>query len=457
MLSKKTTALIAGAMAVGMTGQVMAEDAGLRSELAAVKARLAAMEQANSSEWLNERRAEEVKGLIRDVLSDADTRATLLQDGVLAGNENGKFFLKSADGNFKMNIGAQLQVRYIAQFQNDRQTGVSGREDKTIHAFNVRRAKLKFSGTAFDPAVSYKFVLSTSRSTGNVMMEDAVVGWKMNDQWKFEAGVQKVPFLREELVSSSRLLAVDRASVTEFFTLDRATGLFATWTPNDDVKVRIAATNDTITDAGDGYTPLGAMGGDISLTARADVKLAGDWKQSKDYVAWQGGDQALFAGAAVNWQRGDRGQGVDTDYVSWTIDGLFKCSTGWTASAALSGAHSHDDAGSGGDWNAYGVLTQLAYNINDKWQPYVRYEMLNVDSKGADQVQGITVGTNYFIKKHNLKFTTDLVWMFDGMAQSANVWGANPFSSGLGLNGSGADKFDEDSLIAARAQVQLAF
>ena len=63
----------------------------------------------------------------------------MLQDGILAGHDGKKFFLKSADGSFKMNIGGQIQFRYMANFLDDRQT--NGNDNETLHAFQVRRAK----------------------------------------------------------------------------------------------------------------------------------------------------------------------------------------------------------------------------------------------------------------------------------------------------------------------------
>ena len=49
--------------------------------------------------WMTEERAEEVRSLVRDVLADADTRASLLQSGMTAGYDDG-FMIGSTDGNF---------------------------------------------------------------------------------------------------------------------------------------------------------------------------------------------------------------------------------------------------------------------------------------------------------------------------------------------------------------------
>ena len=65
-------------------------------------------------DWLTERRAEEIRNLVSDVLADADTRASM-QDGMTAG-WNGNFFLASNDGRFRLQIDGMLQLRFNWNF-----------------------------------------------------------------------------------------------------------------------------------------------------------------------------------------------------------------------------------------------------------------------------------------------------------------------------------------------------
>ena len=75
----------------------------LRDEVAELK-----VEQGQS--WLSEQRADEVRLLVHDVLSDADTRASLQGSGAQSGYDGG-FFIASDNGNFKLKIGGLLQTR----------------------------------------------------------------------------------------------------------------------------------------------------------------------------------------------------------------------------------------------------------------------------------------------------------------------------------------------------------
>ena len=91
MRSRNRLTASVGSLLIGLAGTVYAggassPEADLQSQLATLKARLAELEAKQNGTWLNERRAQEVKSLVREVLSDADTRASLLSDGLTAGS-----------------------------------------------------------------------------------------------------------------------------------------------------------------------------------------------------------------------------------------------------------------------------------------------------------------------------------------------------------------------------------
>src|SRR5262245_495403 len=51
-------------------------------------ARISALEAEQNEQWLTQERAEQIKGLVRDVLADADSRVSMLQ-GLNTGYDNG--------------------------------------------------------------------------------------------------------------------------------------------------------------------------------------------------------------------------------------------------------------------------------------------------------------------------------------------------------------------------------
>ncbi len=465
--------ICAGVALGGATLAMADQTADLQARVSQLESQLAQVQKAQSDNWMNERRAEEIKGLIHEVLNDADTRASLLQDGLTAGHDGKNFFLKSNDGAFVLKIAGQIDFRALwdiqsnradtvdqAPFDSDGLQGASAAQnvtDKNDFGFQTRRLKLKFFGNVPGSKIDYLVTLAAERDDGNIYLEEYMIGRAINDNFYLSAGKQKLPFLREELTSSSKLIAVERGLVTEYFTLNRAEGVQLDWTNNDNVKAAVAISDGANTETSD----FGADDTDFAVTARADLKLMGDWEAAKDDVAWQGQDNALFVGAALHYQTGDNNNADVTsavaDYFSWTVDALYENGGGLSASAALVGGHIDPDASGAGDRDMYGLQLTGAYNIDDKWQPFVRWEWIDQDDPtvAEDNLQAITFGVNRYVRGHNVKLTADVVWIYKGDF-TGNPFGASVDSSGVGFSGGSTQPEDED-LILIRTQVQVLF
>lgn len=445
----KVPAWMAAGAVCGLTAIASAEtatEAQLRAQVDALEKRLSQVENKGNENWLNERRAEEVKALIQEVLSDADTRASLMADGMTAGHD-GKFFLASNDGKFRMDIGGHFQFRYIFNLESDD-------EDQNDDGFQARRTKLSVGGhVTAGPKWTYKLVIVADRSadgagdSGLVSVEDLEIGTKLTDNLGVKFGKFKLPFLREELTSSSRLLTVERGPATEFFTLDRAEQLQLGLT-TDMIKALVSISDGSdseTTDIGDDLV-------EIALTGRVDVKLAGDWKQWDDVSAWSGEAFAAFLGAAVHFEAGDGRNGGSANYLAWTVDGSIE-TNGLGIMAALTGGHTDNDSGAG-DRDMLGFMVQIGYMvIPDTLEPFIRWDYIDGDVDGQDEASFVTVGFNYYFKKHNAKFTADVLWFTCGEDPSGNPFGNSEVGSGLGFSGDGAT---EDTALV-RLQFQLLF
>ena len=187
-----------------------------------------------------EARSQQVKGLVHEVLADADTRASLLENGLDAGHNGKRFFLASSDGGFLMEISGQIQVRYV--YNNRSRNGGGEVDDENEGGFEVRRAKLKFAGHIASPRLFYKLKLSVSRSDNEVEAQTIVIGYKLTDELKIWGGEFKAAFLREESTSSSRQLAAERSVINEIFTVGYVQGVGIKWKGGDVFKVRGSAT-----------------------------------------------------------------------------------------------------------------------------------------------------------------------------------------------------------------------
>jgi phosphate-selective porin OprO/OprP len=414
----------------------------LRSEVSQLRDTVAELrstvqEFKAGDDWLTQQRADEIRGLVRDVLADADTRASLLQDGMTAGWDKG-FFLGSADGNFLLRLGGQIQVRYAAGFQDKAPDG----EDER-YGFEVRRAKLKLKGHVVDP--TWKYVLNLawdhddSGRQGDVDVEDAIIIKDFGGGWELWAGQFKLNFLREELTSSTSQLAVDRSYVNELYNQDRHQGVQVFYT-TDQFRVTGAF--------GDGFgsknLPAYAITTEWAATARLEWLAMGNWNQFKDFTSPPGSDTGLMVGAAIHWQDDKYDQPLTgkVERLTWTIDGSLE-GAGWNLFAYVVGNHTDPDVGSSMD--QIGVVVQGGYYFTDDWEGFARYEWSDLDTPGLDDVSILTVGFNRYYAKHTLKWTTDLGYAFDSV----------PINE-LGINWR-ADDQTEDGQIVIRSQLQLLF
>jgi len=438
---------VGGAMAMGLASVANADET-LRSEVAQLRQQVAELKGQNDANWLNERRAEEVKALIGEVLADADTRASLMADGMTSGHNGRNFYVGSADGGFLLTIAGQIQFRYIFNFENND-------DDRQDDGFQLRRVKIGFGGhVTAGLRWDYEVVLNAAgeeTDEGDVILDDAKFGTQLSDALRIDAGKFKLPFAREELISSRRMLAVERSIVNEIFTLERAEQIQISY-KSDMILLRGSISDGARSE----FSDIGNDEVEIALTGRVDVKLMGDWEQAADSTAWRGQPNGLFLGGAVHFQSGDGRNGGDENLFTWTVDALFE-SNGLGVMAAVFGSHTDPDAG-GDNADIYGVTLEVSYLINDNWQPFIRGEWADLEDAGEDDCNlAFTAGVNYYFKGHDAKITADVLWLAksaDTVGDTADTVGAS--LSGTGLGFSDGDDHGEDNLLL-RLQFQLLF
>ncbi len=442
MVMKRCRSLVAGSLVCGAaTLPAFAEDtdvAAMRTELAQMRAEIAQLKAETGASWMDQAREQEMRALVEEVMSDVSSRSAFQEGGLGAGHDGKKFYL---EGNgFRLNVGGQMQFRWVYN-TSDARTG----DAEELDGFEMRRTKLSFDGYIGDPKLGYTIVLASDRdrpvSDADVYVTDAIIDYKFDNGVKVSVGRMKLPFLAEELLSSKRLLAADRGMSTEFFTAGRAEQIQVEIPIEEVAKVYLAYSDGANTD-GTGAT---ADTVDYAVTGRVQAKLAGEWDQMKDLVAVDQ-DFAAFVGGAVHLEETE-GAGGD-ELVAWTVDGVIKTGN-LAAMAAIMMATGDTD-----DRDQFGVLAQAGYNINEQWQPFIRWD--HIDDDAADEIDAFTFGVNYFLKKHNAKFTADVVYVIEPEDPSAVVsLNGGEFSSGLGLSSTGLN--GDDDQIAFRAQFQLLF
>jgi hypothetical protein len=212
------------------------------SDIAAMKAQLDALAKQNAAlqqkvndlsqkeegAWLDAQRTEEIKNIVKDVLADAKTHDHDVDGGVKVGYDGG-FYIQDPTPNFKLVVGGLLQFRYDYtrnHVNNNAFTTKPLAQGNTENSsgFDIRRARINFSGYAFDPKLFYRFEGDFYGGTGGAFtVTDAYAGYAFNDLFKFRVGSFKVPFSKVELVYDA-LLEIERPEENFPFDPVRALG-----------------------------------------------------------------------------------------------------------------------------------------------------------------------------------------------------------------------------------------
>jgi Phosphate-selective porin O and P len=443
---------IAGAQ--NATPPVDPEVVELRERVARLEGKITEMQAADGERWLTEERANDIRGIVQDALADADSRASLQDVGATSGWEKGKgFFIRSADGNYNLNIGGQIQFRWIWNHTDN------GPVDDDRYGFESRRIKLWFHGHIVDPTWQYYVEVNGNRSTGGLGEgENVWVQKDLGSGFKIRAGQFKPAFLREEMVSATALQSIERSNVNSMFSAGVTQGIMASYEAE---MFRVSA---SVIDGFNSSGPTAALANwnaednEFAGTARIDFLPMGTWKFAANDTGFRDSEPTLLFGAAMAYQKAEYGTGSngappnfnnnETDDFRATLDAMFKTG-GW--SVAVSGIYRKLETDAGVlvpvDREQLAIVARGGFFVTDDVEIYGLYEWGDLDTAGVPDLSTLTLGATKFFDRHNLKWSNDIGIGFNRVASD---WASAP-------TGWRADSAGKDGQFVFRSQIQLIF
>lgn len=446
--------------------RMQSELRSLRDDNQSLRQELDDLRATTDEDWLTERRAEEIRTIVGEVLADADVRGSLLEDGLTAGWSD-HFFLASADGRFKLQLDGQVQTRFIWNYHES--------PDRYVWGFENSRTKLTFRGHVFTPDISYLVRTAVAQNenvngipNGSVFLEDAWVRINLSDDWALRIGQFKLPFLREELVYSSNQLAVERSLAAENLSIGRSEGAELSWL-DDHQRFSIAISDGAQDQFASGallmarpmnqpvigqpsfMSPDGTITDtEYAITARYESLLAGQWNQFADFTSPPGDDYGALLGFAGHWQRSESGNPFavmrdETDWVAGTAD--LSLEFGGASAFAAVTVHYLDTPGF--NVSMYSVVAQASTYVTPKLEWFARFEYgwWKFSGSSLADLTLATLGANYYLDGHDLKWTTDLSV---GISKIESSWRAP--NTGFRTEADG-----DEPQIVLRTQFQLLF
>ena len=403
------------------------------ARIAELEARFTTLDQADRVDWLTQKRAEEIRGLVEDVLADADARTNLLggssgyDGGVVIGNKN-----------WRLKTNFYTQQRFILNSQDVTSNG-------TRWGFENARTRFIMSGNVASPEWFYKVEVELTdinvglpNGESRTGLLDAYAGHDFGEGWRVGIGTFKTPLLREELVDSRRQLAAERSIVNYAFTGGRTDGVFVEYQGKE--LHFIGSYNNGINDgfyggtvSTGGTSPLVATTADFAVTTRIEWLFEGDWEQFEGFTSPRGEDFALMIGGAAHLQSGS---GI-IDLLVLTLD----------VSAQFDGANIFGSVvASRADSNLtpMGFVIQGGYYFTEDWEVFGRYEWGENELEPTN-IQIVTVGATNYFAGYNVKWTTDIGYGLDAV----------PF--GVPITNWRDDSSGNNGQVVIRSQLQLAF
>jgi hypothetical protein len=315
----------------------------------------------------------------------------------LEGGYKEGLYLQSDDGNYllKTNLFLQLQHQFLS---------VEG-QGKT-NSFQIRRARVFFTGNAFTPDLTYRIEFEFAfGATNNVSeavaftgpnLRDAYVNYDFGNGIEIKGGQFKVPFSLDELIGDTSQQFIDRSISNDAFSFNRDLGVdlhgrlfdrkfeYHLFAMNEGTNQNTANNNNEMLFGGRFvYNILGDHG-----------YTSGDSGHSEN--------PQLMVGTAANFNRVGAPAAADQSVISATGDIAFRYKGFSTIGA---GYYMRNQTAS---TNTLGFLGQVGYFIISKHlEAAARFTGVIPTTAGVTNGYEAGGGLGYYFKGHRLKIMSD--------------------------------------------------
>ncbi len=385
---------------------------------------------------------DQVRALVAEMLADADNRTSLLQSSGTAGHD-GKFYLASNDGAFRLNIWGYTQFRYYANWRDD-----GDDSDEFEGGFQNARVRLVFSGKLYDE-LSF-MIKPAAGASGDWGLLDAWVKYDFDDSpWALQWGQFKLPIWREWIQPEQKLQAIERSLVTSVFSSMYNQGVQLKY-GEDQFRWNLVY-SDGMRSANTDFT--NDIEADYAFTTNIEYLGAGTWDMFSDFTSLGNTEAGWMIDASFHHQgetEDYQGAGVKVDTATLAAATFSYEGTDWNAAAG--GVFRHLELADASDVDEYAFLAQAGVFLNDNWELYGRYDVIfpDSDADNDDPFNTITAGANYYMHGHAAKLSFDVVYFVDdpndsdvvGLSEDTNV---------------GFLDTEDDGQFVVRAQFQLVF
>ncbi len=406
---------------LAVTGAAFAvdQDNAVLTQIASLKAEIASLKTTEGDQWLTEQRAAEIRGIVTDVLADADSR-TSLQGAAAGSGYNGGFFLSSADGNYSMKVNVLEQIRWTYDNASDSSGG-----DSNSWGFENKRTRLSWSGNVVDSTWTYKLAYYFAYANdlefagANTVLADAWVAKDLGNGLSLTVGQFSLPYCAEACLDAGMLQFNDYSTVSTMFSDNYGQGLMLSYA-SDSIAGSIAYVN-SLNEVNAQFSS-DSPDDELGLSGRLTYKASGEWAQFCNAQSFKGESAGMLFGAGFSWEESnDDESGVFSVTADATLD---------FGGANVIAAFYYDDLKDavGESTNPYGFTLQGGVFVADDCELVARYEWGSTDEGSDDEFSALTFGANWYMAQNTAKFGANFGYAFDSInsdwaaVASGNNW-----------------------------------
>jgi hypothetical protein len=288
------------------------------AELSAMRAEVAQLRRAHDERWLDEVRAEAVRAVVRDVLSDSATRVSDRGGAQLVSGYDAArgFFLGIEDGGAAIKAFGFVQARFVANAGYDAPTRTPASD--VVWGSEIRRAQLFVTGQLGGPDLVWLIGLTIGSYNdpyplrGLEVNPGAVQGTppgisylnitkQFGGGWYGQVGQIFTPFTYEShLFSTAQTQAGECSMIEWLFTANFTAGVELGYA-DESIQWAICYGNEIGTVPGQWNADTNQG---VAVTSRLNWKLCGTWEQYALETSFPGQPFGAFLGIAGLCQNG---------------------------------------------------------------------------------------------------------------------------------------------------------
>lgn len=402
-------------------------------EINALRKQLAAQEEGR----LNKARAEEIREIIKDILSDPKFREQIYQPTLQAGYDHG-FFIRTADDSFYLKTRIRTQFRYTGEQRQDRNRSVF--LNQRVHdknSFEWERMRLYFTGWLWDKNLQYVFYLDASTNTGdgNVKAGDLYFDYQYAKGHKIQWGQFLIPFGKQGVNAATfNQMFVDYSMAHAFFGPGQGIGIMPHGDLLNNKLTYMAGVFNGVRNSIDDASLLDPK---MAIAARLEYHVLPGYDEIDETDLKYHETPAMdVAGSFLyNQNDGDIGGTWGRNTMGYTVADMIRAGRGaFGTSPDLGSELVQLGADIGFKYKGFSITGEYYFRHVDSdhyWSPWNR---LTAGGRGTDSPQGGYVQAGYFIIPKKLEVAGRLsgVWGMGDKAMEETL-GVNYYLKGHAL------------------------